>query len=83
MRARSSGEKLMAPAWKKSRVWSSAMMTITAPRSASTAVRRAAGSDRSLVVTTVATDSQSVGPGAGSRRSVSAERQSDRHARRV
>ena len=41
--ARSSGWKVIAPEWTKSRTWSRAMMTITEPRTASIASRRAVG----------------------------------------
>src|ERR1700755_796646 len=43
----SSGSNAFAYAWKKSRTWSSAMMTITMPRTASTELSRARGSRRS------------------------------------
>ena len=36
VRARNSGENDIAPWWKKSRVWSMAMRTMTRPRRAST-----------------------------------------------
>ena len=41
VRARSSAWKSMASAWKNSRTWSSAMIAITRPRTASMLVRRA------------------------------------------
>src|SRR5688500_15680852 len=47
-RVKSSGEKTIAAEWKNSRVWSSAMITITSPRTMSTDAVRGAVSSREV-----------------------------------